>query len=141
MKKILPFVLFALASDWCFAGEVEAVSRYNFNQTVDRYIGAIKQAGIPIIDAKTSKNKITGKSEAVVVFGNPLFGSRVGECNKGVRKDTPLEAHIREDGSQRVILSYELPDSAINEFGVIMCGHEADNMRKALNRFASNATE
>lgn len=139
-RVILSLVLFVLSVS-VQAREVEVSSKNDINQTVEKYVQALKKAGVPVYDARASKNKITGNPEAEIVFANPMFGTRIGECHKGVRKDIPLTTKVWKDGANRVMLQYELPDTQINTFGVIECGNEADNMRRVLGGFASSATE
>jgi hypothetical protein len=123
------------------AREIDLASKYDIDKTIDRYVQALKQAGIQVYDTKTFKNKITGNPEAEIVFANPLFGTRIGECHRGIRKDIPMVTKVWRDGADRVIVHYELPDPQINTFGVIECGNEVDNMSRALNGFAYSATE
>lgn len=141
MSRVILCLVFFVLSISVQAREVELSSKNDINQTVEKYVQALKKAGVQVYDAKASKNKITGNPEAEIVFANPMFGTRIGECHKGVRKDIPLTTKVWKDGANRVMLQYELPDTLVNTFGVIECGNEADNMRRVLGGFASMATE
>jgi len=141
MSRVMLCLVFLILSLSVQAREIELSSKNDINQTVEKYVQALKKAGIQVLDTKASKNKITGNLEAEIVFANPMFGTRIGECHKGLRKDIPLTARVWKDGANRVTLQYELPDTQVNTFGVIECGNEADNMRRVLGGFASMATE
>ena len=141
MSRFVVFLLLLSLSFSLAAREAEIGSKYSVKQTADRYVDALNRAGIQVLRNEISKNNLTGKPEARVVFANPMFGTRIGECHKGVRKDIPMTTKIREDGSQRVSVIYELADAQVNNFGVIECGNETDNLNRTLNGFASSATE
>ena len=141
MSRVTLCLVFFVLTASAQAGEVELSSRNDINQTVEKYVQALKKAGVRVYDAKASRNNITGNPEAKIVFANPLYGTRIGECHEGVRKDIPLTTKVWKDGANRVMLQYERPDARINSFGVIECGNETDNMRKMLDGFASSATE
>ncbi|MDH5229125.1 MAG: hypothetical protein OEZ58_05400 [Gammaproteobacteria bacterium] len=116
--------------------QVRLKSDYNLKQTVIRYIQALKQDGVPVLAQKVMKNAQGQK----IVFTNPLFGTTLGRCNKSVRKDQPLIATVERDANGFIWLSYDEPEAQINDFGVIQCGHETDNMRRALQKYADRAT-
>ncbi len=112
--------------------EVERQSPFDIKNTAARYVRALQEAGVPVLALRH------GQSETVV-FQNPLYGTNMGQCDKSLRKDQPLEARIWRDKHQRVWLTYSQPRPAVNEFGVIECGHESDIMGKALSGFADAA--
>ena len=139
MKQIVLFLLLGLVIGSTHAREAELQSKYPVDQTMDRYVKSLREAGVQVFQQQKMVNKITGKPEAKIVFANPLYGSSIAECHKGLRKDQPLQTIIRQNGNNEVVVYYELPDTPVNSFGVIECGNEADNIQNTLNRFASSA--
>ncbi|MDH5545794.1 MAG: hypothetical protein OEZ43_09380 [Gammaproteobacteria bacterium] len=140
MPKHLFFILLGLLATSVEAREAELESRYSVDQTLERYIAGLQKAGVQVFRKEVATNPITGKPEAKVVFANPFYGTRIGECHKGMRKDEPLQTLIRQNGNGEVVVFYQIPDTPVNSFGVIECGHEADNITRTLNDFAAVAT-
>lgn len=141
MPKIFTLMLLLSLSFPLAAREAELDSKYSVKQTTERYVQALEKAGIQVLRNEISKNKITGKPEARVVFANPMFGTNIGQCHEGTRKDIPMTTLIRQNGGKKVELFYELADAKVNTFGVIECGNETDNLNRTLNGFASAAAE
>lgn len=141
MRKLLFLLILSSISTSLAAREVELGSKYSVKQTAERYVQVLKQAGIQVLRNEISTNGITGKPEARVVFANPMFGQAMGNCHAGERKDVPMTTLIREDGSKKVRVFFELAEAPVNTFGVIECGNETDNLNWTLEGFASAATE
>jgi len=132
---ILLLSILFVSTSWAAGGNVRLKSSFSFDQTVQRYVEALKDEGIPYVHEK----KIANGSE-VIKFTNPYFGTNIGQCHKGVRKDKPLTATIRADQKGNVWLVYTRPVAHINDYGVIECGNETDKMTRALQKFATLAT-
>ncbi len=139
MRNILLMLSILFMSFAVIAGQQEVASQFSIAQTAERYVSALQASGVPVFERQTKKNRFTGKEE-LIVFGNPYFGSNI-ICNKALRKDRPLTARVWRNGEGQVLLEYELPSAFINEFGVIECGHEVDNMSRVLNGFADSAVK
>jgi len=125
------FLLLAVVSS---AGAATLRSAFDPQQTAERYIQALQRAEVPVLERRTLPD---GEE---IVFPSPVYGTRIGQCHKGMRKDKPLKARIWRDRQGRVWLRYPEPQPKINEFGVIECGNEADLVRRALDGFATTAT-
>ncbi len=109
-------------------------SAFDVQQTAERYVKALQQAQVPVLERRPSAQ---GEE---IIFINPLYGTRIGMCHKGLRKDKPLKVRIWRDQQGRVWLqSPDIPDQ-INQFGIIECGNEADQVRQVLDSFAHAAT-
>jgi len=115
---------------------IKLVSDFAPEQTLERFITALEDKGIAILDEDGGL-----ASGHVIKFANPLLGENIGMCGKGLRKDEPMQATIWKDENGTTWLSYETPREIVNSFGVIECGHETDNLRKTLKGFAALATE
>lgn len=133
MNRCISAFVFAVFVSSAQAGSVvEVPSNHDVKQTVALYLRALNQAGVTVLERRH-------QSGEVIVFNNPLFGTTMGRCHRGERKDIAMEARVWRDDNGTVWLRYEQPSDVINQFGVIECGHETDNMRKALDNFASAA--
>lgn len=130
-----------LLSSAVTAAEVEVESRFNFSQTVERYTDALKMAGITVLSTENRLLPVSRTMEEVIAFQNPYYGTSIGACRKGLRKDVPLYARVWADGLGKVHLAYQLPDPIMNSFGVIECGNEMEKLRVTLSDFAFAATE
>lgn len=137
MSRVIISVLtiFFVAASWAGGNQIKVQSVYGFNQTVDRYLAALDEAGIPVMDKKLETD-----NKQVILFTNPFFGTSIGRCHRGERKDEPLQAIINKDQNGAVWVAYERPIAHINDFGVIECGNETDQMSRALQKFATVAT-
>lgn len=137
MKKIILIVALTLTSSGVFAaGDIRVLSKFDLEETRDRFVQALNEANVPVVDRKTLKKGSGGEE---ILFPSPVYGSNIGVCHKGLRKDAPLSTRIWKDANGKVWVSYDEPQAKINQFGVIECGHETDNVRRALSGFASTA--
>jgi len=130
---VLSFTLLAGGSN------VTVKSIYSVQQTADRFVEALNKEEVPVI-TRVKKNIMASKNGEVITFSHPLYGTIVGKCHRGTRKDKPLNAKIWEDKNGEVWLSYFKPTAFINDFGVIECGYETDRAQQLLGGFASSAT-
>lgn len=116
---------------------VKIPSKFSAQETTERYLNALHDAEVPVLNRKPIP-MVQGEE---IEFSNPFFGTIIGRCDRGARKDKPVTAKIWQDMQGKVWLSYVKPVAMINEFGVIECGHETDNVQRALDGFASSATK
>ncbi|MDH5394569.1 MAG: hypothetical protein OEY11_15400, partial [Gammaproteobacteria bacterium] len=137
MRHLIFIVLLFFVSVANAAGErIKLVSDFTPEITLDRFVQALEREGVPIL------NEDEGMGSAnEVKFANPLFGANIGLCGKGLRKDKPMKVVVWKDDNGTSWLSYESPRDIVNNFGVIECGHETDNLRRTLKGFVTTATE
>lgn len=137
-------VIFVLTPAVSVASQVKVISKYSVEDTAIKYAKALVMADVPVLSEETRKKNLPGgfsRTEKEIQFRNPFYGASIGECHRGLRKDRPMSAKVYKDGGGKVWLEYSNPESYVNEFGVIECGNEADEVRRALGRFADSATE
>ncbi len=141
----LVLLLSLFVSSVVFAGApVKVLSQHDFKDTESRYLEALKQAQIPILDTREFQEALPGgfsRKGKIIEFSNPYYGWHLGECHRGERKDKPLSARIWQDNNNHVWLEYTRPEPRINQFGVIECGNETDLVNRKLMEFAQIATE
>ena len=142
MRKSIVLILIAslVPVAGAVAAEAQIKSKHSLEETASRFVLVLNKAGVGVARDDTASTAAAGK-EATILFINPLYDTNIGGCRQGVRKDIPLEAHVRQDVDGNVWLAYTTPDAPINQFGVIECGNEADKMRKLLGGFANSAAE
>lgn len=119
------------------ASEVSLPSKFDVDTTAKRFVTELSRAGIRVVEQQRDRKK----QQVEILFNNPLFGSAIGQCHRGERKDVPLHAQVSVDNNGHTWLSYQQPDPHEDRFGIIQCGSEADKMRKVLESFAVSATE
>ena len=146
MRKSIVLILIAslVPVAGAVAAEAQIKSKHSLEETASRFVSVLNKAGVGVARDDTANTVASGAAagkEATILFINPLYDTNIGGCRQGVRKDIPLEAHVREDVDGNVWLAYTTPDAPINQFGVIECGNEADKMRKLLGGFANSAAE
>ncbi|MDH5258201.1 MAG: hypothetical protein OEX07_09330 [Gammaproteobacteria bacterium] len=135
---------FAFLSSSAFAATVKVESKNDLKETANRFVNALSKAEVPVREQKMIKQALPGgfsRTGKEIVFSNPFFGWNLGECHRGLRKDTPMKAHIWQGASGKVWLEYDAPEASINSFGVIECGNETDKVRRALDSFVEAAVD
>lgn len=149
-KKVRPatilifFSVFSFISTVTVASTVKVESKNDLTLTVSRFVDALSKAGVPVRGQKTIKKTLPGgfsQSGKEIIFSNPFYGWNLGECHRGLRKDTPMIAKIWQNASGQVWLEYDAPDAKVNSFGVIECGNETDKVRNSLGAFVDAAVE
>lgn len=138
------FSVFSFISTSVIAATIKVESKNDLKLTTSRFVDALSRAGVPVRGQKTIKKNLPGgfsQSGEEVVFSNPFYGWSLGECHRGLRKDTPMTAKIWKNASGKVWLEYEAPEASVNAFGVIECGNETDKVRSALGAFVDAAVE
>jgi len=136
MKKTVWCSLLLMLTSPAWALETKVLSAHDLEETVERYTDILLNARVEVIEERYIR---MGKGREIL-FPSPLYGTRIGECAKGSRKDAPMSARIYQDRNDRVWLAYDEPQPHINQFGVIECGNEMANVSKVLSGFASSAT-
>jgi len=107
------------------------LSKHDVKATAERAVAVLQRAQLPEVAERETPNGME------IEFTNPLYGSAIGACAKGLRKDKPLQMRIYEDMNGNVWLAYEEPRTIVNDFGVIECGNETAHIKQTLQGFAS----
>jgi len=133
MKKIILGTLLLAFSTASLAMETRVLSNHDLDETAERMVDVLLNANLPEVDERETA---TGWE---IEFTNPLYGSAIGACAKGLRKDKPMRVRVYEDLNGNVWLAYEEPSTIVNEFGIIECGNEVAHVKQTLQGFASSA--
>ena len=153
MKSIgIAFLAFALAGCATQQGGSGAAhgmkslrSAHSAKATLDRFEAAVKARGLNVfarIDHGAGAQKIgkTLRPTELLVFGNPQGGTPLMECAQGAGIDLPLKALAWQDAAGAVWLSFNEPRFLMHRHGGGDCQPAVDNLTKALEALAGEAT-
>jgi uncharacterized protein (DUF302 family) len=126
-------------------GMIEVKSANSVKDTISKFEATAKERGLMIfarIDHAAGAQKIgkTLRPTELLIFGNPQGGTPLMECAQSVGIDLPLKALSWEDASGQVWLGYNDPQYLVTRHGAKDCGPVAQNLRKALEGLAAQAT-
>jgi uncharacterized protein (DUF302 family) len=126
-------------------GLVAIKSPHGVKETMDRLESAAKTRGLNVflrVDHSAGAQKI-GKSlrpTELLVLGNPQGGTPLMECAQSAGIDLPLKALSWQDEAGQVWLGYNDPQYLARRHGAGDCGVVIQNLRKALDGLAMEAT-
>lgn len=126
-------------------GMIEVKSAHSVKDTIDKFESAAKERKLNIfarIDHAAGAQKIgkTLRPTELLIFGNPQGGTPLMVCEQSIGIDLPLKALAWEDASGQVWLGYNDPQFLLTRHGAKECGPVAQNLRKALEGLAGQAT-
>jgi uncharacterized protein (DUF302 family) len=127
-------------------GLVSVKSPRGVRETIDRFEAAAKSRGLNVflrVDHSAGAKKI-GKGlrpTELLVFGNPQGGTPLMECAQSAGIDLPLKALAWQDDGGQVWLGYNDPDYIARRHGAEECKAVIQNLRKALDGLALEATK
>ncbi len=141
MVAVLAFAGAVHAAD----GMIEVKSAYSVKETINKFESAARERKLNIfarIDHAAGAQKIGQALRAteLLIFGNPQGGTPLMLCAQSMGIDLPLKALAWEDASGQVWLGYNDPQFLLTRHGVKDCGPVAQNLRKALDGLAGQAT-
>jgi uncharacterized protein (DUF302 family) len=77
----------------------------------------------------------------LLIFGNPVVGTPLMQCNRTVAIDLPQKALIWEDEAQQVWLAYNDPHYLLQRHGLSGCETNIERISQVLNDLAMAATQ
>lgn len=136
---------FLAAVSWAADGLVAVKSPYDVKGTIDRLETAAKAKGLNIflrVDHAAGARKIGRnlRPAELLVFGNPQGGTPLMECTLSFGIDLPLKALAWQDASGQTWLGYNDPQFLADRHKAGSCGPVVQNIRKALDGLATEAT-
>jgi uncharacterized protein (DUF302 family) len=104
-------------------GLVQVVSRYSFDETVQKLQAAFVGKGMQIfavIDHRGEAEKVGLKMRPtkVVIFGSPRGGTPLMVAAPSLAIDLPLKALVAEDAAGKVSVTYNSPEYLQERHGV-----------------------
>jgi uncharacterized protein (DUF302 family) len=127
-------------------GLVNVASRYDVNETADRFISAVEQEGLKIfarIDHAAGAAEV-GKAlrpTQLVIFGSPKVGTALISSDQRVGIDLPLKMLVWRDKEGQVWLSYNNPDHLFGRFGIENRKPVKEKMTQVLKKLVTQAAE
>ena len=127
-------------------GLVAVKSPHGVKETMDRLESAAKARGLNVflrVNHAAGAQKI-GKSlrpTELLVFGNPQGGTPLMECAQSAGIDLPLKALSWQDEAGQVWLGYNDPQYLARRHGAGDCAAVIQNLLKALDGLAMEATK
>lgn len=112
-------------------------SDYSVAETRERLLSELEERGLRVfveVDhaANAEAVDIDLRGTHVVVFGNPVIGSRLMVCDQQAGLDLPLKALIHEDDRGGVLVSWHAPDFLGSRYDLADCRDTLENMDAAL---------
>lgn len=127
-------------------GMVKVKSAHRVEATADKLVNVVTGQGVNVFERI---NHAEGAEEAgmelrpteVVIFGNPKVGTPLMQCAQSVAIDLPQKALIWEDADGQVWLAYNDPAYLKQRHGIEGCEQPLENLSRALEKFATLATQ
>ena len=148
MLKVVSAAVFMVVwagaiSVWGADGLIAMKSSRSAKATMDRLEDIVKERGMIVfnrIDHAAGAAKIGKKLRAteLLIFGNPVGGTPLMECEQTAGIDLPLKALVWEDAAGQVWLGYNDPAFLAARHGAVNCP-VVGNLQKALAGFAQTA--
>ncbi|GAD90222.1 hypothetical protein VHA01S_037_00100 [Vibrio halioticoli NBRC 102217] len=127
-------------------GLISMKSHYDVTTTADRLVDALKEKGMTTF-ARIKHSEAAGsvgitlRPTELVLFGNPKVGSPLMVCQQSAAIDLPQKALISEDQHGLVWLTYNDPNYLKARHNIMGCDEVISKISKALNMFATKATQ
>ena len=127
-------------------GLIEVESDFSVEETADRLEASLEERGLTVFNRiDHAENATTVDQELrpteLVIFGNPMAGTALMQCNQTVGIDLPLKALIWEDEAGEVWFAYNAPAYLMERHQLQDCEAVIENISNALAGLATAATE
>lgn len=145
MKRVLLFIISFTISGHLFAVSAEGVIQKRSSQTVNetskRLLSVLQQKGFTIfIDINHTENAkskgIEIPESRLVIFGNPVIGSKLMKCNPSIAIDLPQKALIWQQG-ENVWLTLNHPKYLSKRHNLSNCEKLVQKITKAIESIAT----
>ena len=150
LSKIMILLAALLACSNVSANETSGMiilqSKYAVSQTIDRLEAALTKKGMTIfkrVDHAEGARRagMDLRPTELLIFGNPRVGTPLMLCSQSVALDLPQKALAYEDSTGQVWFAYNDPDYLARRHSITGCDEALKKVSKALENFASIATE
>ncbi len=147
-------ILVILLTVFCFTGTTSQAaegliiktSNYSAQETMNRFEKIVKDKGFNIVArvnhvAAAIKSGSTLRPTEVLIFGNPVLGTKLMQSNQTTGIDLPLKVLIWENENGAVTLSYNDPAWLKKRHGITDRDEVFAKMAGALNEFSDAAVK
>ncbi len=126
------------------SGVVEMPSDHSFSQTVLRLKTAIRKRHLQVaavVDHGAAARKVglSLRPTELVIFGNPVVGTKLMQVNRQAGLDLPLKVLVWEDAQNRVRLDYVDPAVIAGRYGIDPDSKPIRMMTRVLDAVAHDA--
>lgn len=127
-------------------GLIVKTSKYSVQETMNRFEKIVKDKGFNIVarvnhSAAAIKSGSTLRPTELLIFGNPVLGTKLMQSNQTTGIDLPLKVLIWEDENGAVTLSYNDPAWLQKRHGITDRDKVFATMAGALNKFSDAAVK
>ena len=148
MKKALLFLLLIISvtvSAQAADGIVNIVSAFSVQATADRLEIIMQKKGLTVFNRiKHSEGaKLAGidlRKTELLIFGNPIVGAPLMECQQSVAIDLPQKMLVSEDKDGKVWITYNNPQYLRDRHNISGCDKVITNLEKALASISQSAS-
>ncbi|WP_101445024.1 DUF302 domain-containing protein [Pontibacter ramchanderi] len=125
---------------------VTKTSRYGMEETLTRLRTALQGMGINLVaevdHAKAATgNGLTLRPTHVLIFGNPLVGTRLMQADQRTGLDLPLKLLVWENENGQVYLSYRTPHALQQDYKLQNEKAVLDKMDKVFEKLSTAVQE
>lgn len=128
------------------SGLVKVKSNHDVKTTADNLENALNSKGMKVfarIDHEQGAMNVDMalRPTQVIIFGNPMVGTPLMQCQQTVAIDLPQKALIYENDQGQTWLVYNDPAFLNQRHNLEGCGEALEKVSGALSNFAKSATE
>ena len=151
MKKLITLILLSF-SILSYADEnkieslVSVESQHSAKQTADKLASIIEGKGITLFaridhQKNAASVKLALRETEVIIFGNPVIGTPLMQCNQLFAIDLPQKILIWEDADKKVWLTYNNPEFLKQRYQLEGCDKIITKVSEVLHALASAAAK
>ncbi|MGR5269443.1 DUF302 domain-containing protein [Vibrio astriarenae] len=146
ITHIIALSFLLMSSAYADNGLITIKSHHGVDATVERLENVLDERGMTIF-ARIDHTKaaedvgIDLRPTQLLIFGNPMVGSKLMMCAQSAGIDLPLKALVSQDEQGDVWFSYNAPSYLADRHQAQGCDRLVENMSKAMASFAQLATQ
>lgn len=146
--RLFLLAIFLIFSPLCFAskGLINIESPHDVGTTTDLLVHILKTRNMKIFDrvdlaAQAASVGKPIRPTSLIIFGNPVVGSPLIQCQQKIAIDLPQKYLIWLDDEETTWISYNDPAYLKSRHEVSGCDSLLQNMSDALDSFARSAAQ
>lgn len=146
MKNLFVTLALCLSSTALFAdGMITKTSTHSVKDTLDKLETIVTEKGFKIVArvdhaGSAEKNGFELRPTEVLIFGNPMVGSKLMQSNQSIGLDLPIKVVAWEDTEGVVHIGYNDPSWMVTRHNITDKAAVVEKMTGALGKFTDAAT-
>lgn len=151
MKKLITFVLLSFsilsyASEEKVENLISVESQHSAKETADKLASIIEKKGLTLFaridhQKNAASVKLALRPTEVIIFGNPVVGTPLMQCNQLFAIDLPQRILIWEDVDKKVWLTYNNPEALKQRHQLEGCDKTISKVSTVLSALTSAAAK